>query len=234
MTKLMRRSVWSLAVLSLAALFFSPAFAHGQSAGLVSSILNRMERNRQSLRSLRAAISMERYNSQIRDADRYTGTVLYLPGSGRNARVRVDWRSPQNEILVVNDGKYTLFRPRLNMAYVGNANSSRSKVSNVLGFGLNVSRREIESRFQTPEYLGEETLWGGVRATHLKLVPKGRASFKHAEIWVDESGMPVQVKVVEKNDDATTVRLTNLQRNVSISPDEFRLQLGSDVKKVQS
>ncbi|CDM64963.1 LolA family protein [Pyrinomonas methylaliphatogenes] len=229
----MKRS--SLALIASFLIFtIAPPLAQAQKSGLVNSILNRMEQNRRSLRSLRASISMERYNAQIRDVDRYAGTVIYLPGSGRNARVRVEWNSPQHEILVVSDGKYTLFRPRLNTAYVGNANSTRSKVANVLGFGLNVSRRELESRFHEPEYMGEETLWGGVHTVHLKLVPKGQANFKHAEIWVDDSGMPIQVKVVEKNDDSTTVRLTNLQRNVRLSPDEFRLRLGPEVKKIQS
>lgn len=210
-----------------------PSRASAQSAGLVSSIINRMERNRRDLRTLRASISMEKYNAQIRDSDKSTGTVIYMPATGRNSYVRVDWRSPQQETLAVADGKYTLFRPRLKMAYVGEANSNRNKVSGVLGFGLNVSSQQLKSRYEAPQYLGEETLWGGVRTTHLKLVPKGGAGYRYAEIWVDSDGMPVQTKVVEKNDDTTTVRLSNVQRNINIPKDEFRLDLPSDVKKVR-
>ncbi len=207
--------------------------ANAQGAGLVTSIINRMERNRAGLRSLRASITMEKWNSQIRDKDDYKGVVIYMPGSGQNTSVRVDWRSPQQEVLAVADGKYTLFRPRLGMAYEGSANSSRNKVSGVLGFGLNISRQQLASKFET-QYVGEETLWGGVRTSHLKLVPKGGAGYRHAEIWVDSDGMPVQTKVVEKNDDATTIRLLDVQRNARLSADEFRLQLPSDVKRVRS
>jgi len=39
--------------------------------------------------------------------------------------------------------------------------------------------------------------------------------------------------VVEKNDDSTTVRLTNVQRNARVSSDEFRLDLPSDIKRVR-
>ena len=99
---------------------------NGQTAGLVSSVLNRMERNRQSLKSLRAGISMEKYNAQLRDAESYQGIVMYVPAAGREASVRIEWRSPQHEILAVNNGKYTLFRPRLSMAYVGNSKSNRA------------------------------------------------------------------------------------------------------------
>lgn len=208
--------------------------AEAQSAGLVSSIINRMERNRRDLRSLRAEISMEKYNAQIGDNDNYQGAVIYMPAAGRNANVRVDWQRPQHETLVVTDGKFTLFRPRLNMAYVGNASSGRTKVSGVLGFGLNVTKQQLASRFEQPQILGQETLRGDVQTWHMKLVPKSGAGYKYVEIWVDEQGMPVQTKVVEQNDDATTVRLSNVQRNVQIASDEFRLQLDSSVKKVRS
>lgn len=230
-----RLALYSLVLLVLvaAAVITSPP-SHAQGAGLVSSIINRMERNRRDLRSLRAEISMEKYNAQIGDKDEYRGAVIYLPGGSRNANVRVDWQRPHRETLVVTDGKFTLFRERLNMAYVGNANSSQNKVSGVLGFGLNVTKQQLASRYEQPQILGQETLWGGVQTWHMKLVPKAGANYKYVEIWVAEDGMPVQTRMVEKNDDATTVRLSNVQRNVQVASDEFRLQLDSNVKKVRS
>src|SRR5512134_2713406 len=87
----------------------SPATVNAQSAGLVSSVLNRLEKNRASLKSLRAGINMEKYNSQLGTKDTSTGVVLYIPGAGRNASVRLEWKSPQHEVLAVQDGKYVLF-----------------------------------------------------------------------------------------------------------------------------
>jgi outer membrane lipoprotein-sorting protein len=198
--------------------------SHGQSAGLVSSVLNRMERNRQSLKSLRAGISMEKYNAQVRVADKSTGTVAYLPATGREASVRIEWKSPQHEILAVSNGKYTLCRPRLNMCYVGlSKRSDRSKAGGILEM-MYMSKQQLEARFQPVQDVREETLWGDISTIHLTLVPKGNASFKYAEIWVDSSGMPVQTKIVEKNDDATTMRLTGMERNPKIPADEFDLK----------
>ena len=222
-----------LAVLAVGLIAGSPKATSGQSAGLVSSVLNRMERNRASLKSLKASLSMEKYNAQLRDADRYNGVVLYMPASGRDASVRIEWQSPQHEILAVSNGKYTLFRPRLNMAYVGSSNSSRNKAGGVLGM-MYMTRQQLEARFQPVQDVREETLWGGVSTIHLTLVPKGNESFKYAEIWVDSSGMPVQTKIVEKNGDATTMRLSAMERNARISNDEFNLKLDSNVKIVKS
>jgi len=219
--------VSSLAVLS-------PNTARGQGAGLVSAVLNRMERNRQDLRTLRAGISMEKYNAQLRDSDQFNGVILYEPSGAREASVRIEWQSPQHEILAVSNGKYTLYRPRLNMAYTGSSKSQKVKTgSGGLLSLVYMSRQELENRFQPVQDVREETLWGGVSTIHLKLTPKGHASFKYAEIWVDGAGMPVQTKIVEKNDDATTVRLTGLERNVRISSDEFQVKLDSNVKIVK-
>ena len=210
----------------------SPKAVSAQSAGLVSSVLNNMERNRHSLRSLRASLSMEKYNAQLRDSEQYSGVVLYIPGSGRDASVRIEWQKPQHEILAVSNGQYTLFRPRLNVAYKGSSKSSKNKAGGVLEM-MYMTKQQLEARFQPVKDVREETLWGGVKTTHVTLVPKGNASFKYAEIWVDSSGMPVQTKIVEKNDDATTMRLSSLERNLKISADEFSVKLDSNVKIVK-
>jgi outer membrane lipoprotein-sorting protein len=39
--------------------------------------------------------------------------------------------------------------------------------------------------------------------------------------------------VVEKNDDSTTIRLTNMEKNAGISPEAFSLKLDSSVKIVK-
>lgn len=220
----------AVALLLIGITVSSPTNTKAQGAGFVSSLLNRMERNRQSLKSLRASVDMVKYNAQIGDEDKYKGVVLYIPAAGRNAYVRVDWSSPQKETLAVADGKFTLFRPRLKMAYQGKAGTGRGKSGVAFEF-LNMSRQQLASRYDL-QPMGEETLWGGISTTHVKLVPKGGASFKWAEAWIDASGMPVQTKVIEKNDDSTTVRLTNLQRNATISLDEFFLKLDSNIKIV--
>jgi outer membrane lipoprotein-sorting protein len=223
-----------LVLLAGASIVSSPKATNGQSAGLVSSVLNRMERNRQSLRSLKATLSMEKYNAQLRDKENYTGWVLYVPAAGRDASVRIEWQRPQHEILAVSKGQYTLFRPRLNQAIVGKSGSvkGRGGAGGILEL-MYMSKQQLEAKFQPVQDVREETLWGGVSTIHLTLVPKGNASFKYAEIWVDSSGMPVQTKIVEKNDDATTMRLSSMERNLKISNDEFSVKLDSNVKIVK-
>lgn len=224
----------SLLVLVLGTItIVTPGKANGQSAGLVSSVLNSMEKNRAGLKSLRAGISMEKYNSQLRNAERWNGVVLYVPASGRAASVRIEWSSPAKEILAVANGKYKLFNPRRGTLIEGKTGpNSKAGAGSVLEM-MYMSKQQLETRFQPFKDVREETLWGNVSTIHLTLVPKGNASFKYAEIWVDSSGMPVQTKIVEKNDDATTLRLSAMEKNVKISPDEFNIKLEPGVKIIK-
>jgi outer membrane lipoprotein-sorting protein len=212
----------------------SPAPANAQSAGLVSSVLNRLEKNRASLKSLRAGVNMEKYNSQLGTKDTLTGVVMYIPGAGRNASVRLEWKSPQHEVLSVKDGKYVLFRPRLGIAYTGKSSEKNSKNASGIIDMMYMSKQQLEAKFQPLQDVREETLWGGISTIHLTLVPKGNASYKYAEIWIDASGMPVQSKIVEKNDDATTMRLVSIEKNARISADDIPVKLDSNVKIVKS
>jgi hypothetical protein len=43
----------------------------------------------------------------------------------------------------------------------------------------------------------------------------------------------VQTKIVEKNGDATTMRLSGMERNAKISTDDFNLKLDSTVKIIK-
>ncbi|HST51217.1 MAG TPA: outer membrane lipoprotein carrier protein LolA [Pyrinomonadaceae bacterium] len=225
-----------VAALLLASTAFVLRPAQAQGPGLVSGILNKMERNRRELHSLRAAMTMQKWNAQIHEEEMSRGEVQYVAAQGRNANVRVDWTSPARELLAVSNGKYTLYRPRLNQAMVGTTASLKGnpgKVNGVLGFGLNASGAQIKSQYNV-EVAGDGTLYdGGPHVWYLKFTPK-TASGKFTEVWVDDSGMPVQTRVTEPNGDSTLVRLTNIERNANVPPDAFDPKLPPDVKIVKS
>ena len=209
--------------------------ANAQSAGLVSSILGRMEKNGRSLKTLRANITMWKYNAQLREEDAYQGIVLYIPGPGgsRAAFMRLEWTSPQHETLAISKGSYMFYRPRLNTVIVGTTGSVKEAKNNDVLQLMGMSATQLRTRFGDLQDVRDETLGGGVWTQHFRVTPKGAASYKYIEVWVDKEGFPVQTKMVEKNDDATTVRLTNVQKNQTISPAEFILNLDASVKRVK-
>jgi outer membrane lipoprotein-sorting protein len=218
-----------------ASLSVAPPAARAQGPGLISSILNKMDRNRRSLGSMRAAITMQKYNAQLRDADTYTGEVQYVAAKGRDANVRVDWARPVQEVLAVSGGQYTLYRPRLKQAFQGATKNAgqKGKAGNVLGFALNMTSAQAKNQFNV-ELVGEGELYkGSPHVWWLKLVPRGNAGYQFAEVWVTDDGMPIQTRVTERNGDATTVRLTNIQRNPAIPGDTFTVPLPPGTKIVK-
>src|SRR5258706_7996409 len=112
----MMKKLFSISLIAgLALAMYLPATPAGAQAGLISSMYTRMQRSQQSLKTLRANISMQKYNSQLRDKDEYNGMIFYIPGPGgsRASMLRLEWTSPQHETLTVANGSYALYRPRL-------------------------------------------------------------------------------------------------------------------------
>lgn len=192
-----------------------------------TAVLQMVEKNYGSLKSLKAGISMVKYNAQTRESDQYEGVFHYLPGKGRSGNLRLDWQRPAQEVISVKDGKYTYYRARINTAYTGKTAQAAKKDSGALNF-LSMSGSQLRAAYNV-QYGGTETLWGNVPTYKLNMTPKAKSSYKYAEVWVDGNGMPVQVKITQNNDDATIVRIYSIERNSDFG-DVFALQLPAGTK----
>lgn len=202
--------------------------------GIVNEILARMDAHNKTLTSLRANVTMVKENAQLGGAlDTTEGTTIYLPQSGKNPLVRIDWVSPKESLAVI-DKQYVIYRPALSQAYTGNTANARgnAKAGGALAF-MNMSKAQLKQNYAI-KYLGEATVKGGVKTWHLEMTPNARTSYKSAEIWVDGNGMPIQSKVIEHNNDSTTVLLSNLEKNVKLNRSQFKVNLPSDTKIIKS
>ena len=196
-------------------------------------ILNRMEVNRNAMKTLRSKVTMVKYNAQLKESDTNQGTSIFMPTKGRDALVRIDWTKPVEETLAVVNGKYVFYRPRLKQAIVGNAKDAKGngKANGALSF-MNMSKDQLKANY-TIKYLGQEKVSGDVPTWRLELTPKKATSFKMAELWVDGNGMPIQAKVVESNNDTTTVLLSDFEKNTKINLSQFEVKLPKDTKIVK-
>jgi outer membrane lipoprotein-sorting protein len=228
------KSFTRLSLAAIAVIVFFNAFAVSETKAQFAQqeILNRMDRHNKALQSLRSNVKMVKYNNQLKETDVTEGATTYLPSKGREAYVRIDWTKPAEEMLVVRNGQYMLYRKRLNQVITGKVKDAQGsgKANNALAF-MNMSKAQLKANYSI-KYLGEETVSNGVKTARLELVPKQATSYKLAEIWVDADGMPIQAKVVENNNDTTTVMLSNLQKNISINANVFDPKLPKDVRKV--
>lgn len=222
-----------LAAAALVLFFNVFAVTETKAQGGVDQILKKMDEHYKSLASLRSDVTMVKYDSLLQESDKYEGTTMYLPAKGRDAFVRIDWVKPAQEVLSVVNGKYVIYRPRLNQALTGSTKNATGsgKANSALAF-MNMSRAQLKANY-TIRYMGQENVSGGIPTWHLELTPKTKQNYKLADLWVDGNGMPIQAKVTENNNDTTTVLLTKLQKNVTINGKDFEVSLPKDVKVVK-
>jgi outer membrane lipoprotein-sorting protein len=219
--------------MAIALTFVLGGFAATETNAQINEILKRMDEHYKVLKSLQANVARETFNSQLGETDKMSGTISLLPGKGRSFSFRLDWSQPRNEIISVVNGQYVAFNPGIKRAYTGSSDSQKvqEKGGNALRF-MSMSKEEIKANYDV-EYLGQETIGGGIPTWHLKLTPKAKTNYKFADIWVDGNGMPLQGRITQLNNDTDSILLTNLRKNVSIKADVFKVSLpkGTEVVK---
>lgn len=206
---------------------------NAQGGGALNEVLKRMEAHRSSLTSLKTSVKMVKYNPQLDESETTQGSATYLPAKGRDALIRVDWTKPRKETLSVVNKKYVLYVPDLKQAITGNASEAKGngKANNLFSF-VDMSKDELKSKYDI-KYHGEEKVAGSTPTWHLELTPKSASPFASADLWVDGNGMPVQIKITEKNKDTTTIQLSGIQKNITINAKVFKVDLPKGTKIIE-
>lgn len=194
-----------------------------------------MEKRLKSLKTLSAKIEMEKYNVQLDESDKIEGTFIFMSGkSSTDFSARIDWERPVVENISVIKNEYILFRPRLNQVIIGKLSNmlNRPNLGNVFGF-FNLSAAQLKESYSF-RILGEKKkLKNGIKTTHLELTPKNPTIYRTAEIWIDKKGLPIQIKVTEKNRDTTTVLLKEFKRNKKIDLKRFAISYPKNTRIIR-
>lgn len=227
MKNLLRYSL--AAVFAMSFLFVVDASAQGE----LGKVLRRIEAHNKNLTTMRAGLTWAKENTQLGETDTKSGDLMYAKRPGKDALVRIDWTRPV-EIISIGDGKYVLLQPGNKIAYTGSvkdAQKGQTKAASALSF-MTMSKAQLDANFE-PQYIGQGTLSDGTQVAHLKLMPKGKASFQWAELWVDVDGMPRQTKIVETNKDVSTFLITKPAKNTPLKKSDFEVSIpsGTDIKK---
>jgi outer membrane lipoprotein-sorting protein len=219
--------------IAIALTFVFSAFAVSETNAQINKVLTLMDSHYKALQTLQSSITMAKYNSQLDETDMSQGSVWYVPASNKEKMaIRLDWDKPTVEYLAVTKGRYILYRPRLKQAYVGTVDKAKgnSTVAGPLSF-MSMSKAELNKNYSVV-YIGKEKLSDGSWTAHLELTPRAAQKYKLADIWIDDDGMPLQAKIVEKNNDSTTVLLTDLVKNKTIDGSIFTIELPPNVKPI--
>ena len=218
---------------AIALTFILSAFGATSANAQINEILKRMDDHYKALKSLQANVTRVQLNSQLGEEDTSSGTISLLPGKGRDFSMRLDWTQPKPETISVVNGQYVAYNPGISQAWTGNSGSKtlNDKGGNALKV-MSMSKEEIKANYDV-QYLGQESISGGIPTWHLKLTPKTSANYKFVDLWVDGNGMPLQGKITQPNNDTDSILLTNLKKNVSIPGSIFKVSLPKGTKIVK-
>lgn len=188
--------------------------------GPLGQILNRMEVHNKSLDTVQANVTMKKYNPQLDETDIYTGSTSYIPKTSKIAKgklyMRLDWVKPAVEQVAIIGDDYKLYKPSINQLYIGKVGKAKTSAGagNALGF-MSMSKDQLKANYNV-QFIAQENIEGGIPTWRLLLTPKTATTYKSAELWVDGNGMPMQAKIIEQNNDTTTVTLANVRKNEKI------------------
>lgn len=219
-----------------AAVFSGIGFVEVNAQSPIRDVLNRMDKHYKALQTLQAGVSRRQANPQVGTSDDSSGKVVLVPGKkGRDdVSVRLNWTKPREETLLVYKGKYQLYVPNIQTSYEGTTKSQKLGKSGggVLSM-MTMSEAERKANFEVPLYEGKETL-NGKEVFHIKLKPKTKQAFKFAELWVDNDGMPMQVKIVMPNGETDTLQFSGVKRNETVNASVFnKIKTASGTKVVK-
>jgi outer membrane lipoprotein-sorting protein len=225
----------SLSLCGLWLFIFSVSATEAKSQNVLGEILRRMDEHNKVLQSLKADLTMVKYDFGLKIADPpMIGRMQYLAKSkeAKNKRwVRIDWTSTDEHIsLIGND--YVLYSARLPQVIKGSSQNSKGtpKVSNALGF-INMSKAEIKANYSIT-YLGEEKIKDGTPTWHVQLIPNRPIEYKLTDLWIDKDGIPRQVKTTQLNNDWIAVLISNIKENKSVSLESFKIDYPKSIKPI--
>ncbi|MGH9803426.1 MAG: LolA family protein [Blastocatellia bacterium] len=196
---------------------------------ILTGILNKMENAHKQMKSLKADLIQEKVNPQIGSKDSDYGSLIYKPASGKDkGKLRIDYTKPGVRTLSVIGENFTFYEPNLKQAMKSTVSKASKGKTGAQLVGLDGSLKALLNNYNM-DIVGDAPV-NGQTATILRLLPKSKGDFASIDIWVSQSGLPVQWKMVERNGDYTVITLKNTQVNTNIADSAFVINLPGGTK----
>lgn len=212
-------------------LILSMAMVAGADPTTPETVLARMREAQKDLASLQAQITQVKSYPQLGFEDPEEKGRVYVERGKKETRFRLDIDEPERRVMLVAEGSYTLYQPRIKQAVMGKVGAAGNK-SLFTGI-LTGSRESMEALERDYE---AESLPEDDELHHLRFVAKPGAAVycKEIELWLDaERFVPFRQTCLEANQSLITFTLGEIEINQKIDPSLFDLELPADVERVQ-
>jgi outer membrane lipoprotein-sorting protein len=229
------RKLW-ICVALLAAIAMLPLHSHAAKAQSTKwntdSILDQLDNEAKSFRSLTADIDRTKVTVVVNDKSTESGQILVR----HDDKMRIDFTKPDPRTILRIGNDLFLYNPKINQLEEYDLSKRRSLVDQFLLLGFGTSGNALKKSF-LPVLLGEEII-DNRKTLKLELTPKSddvRNEVSKIQIWIDEATwLPDQQQFFETGSgDYLIIHYTNVVRNANISDNSFKQKWPKDVSRVK-
>jgi outer membrane lipoprotein-sorting protein len=193
------------------------------------TILQQLDLNAQSFRSLTADVTRIKVTVIVNDRSAETGKIWV-----RGENMRLEITSPDVRTILRRGDKLYIFTSGLKRVEEYDLGKHRDMVDQFLQLGFGTSGSALQKPYLVT-WLADTTL-DNRKVAWLELTPKSdevRKQFTKIQLWVDEnSWLPVEQKFFETgSDDYFEVHYSNMERNPKIDDSRFKPDWPAGTKK---
>ncbi len=210
-----------------------PAYGVASESLTLEQILIKIDERGKTLRAMSSVIIQKRWTDILEEFDEGEKGKFYFLREQGKVYLRKDISQPQENTLVIREGKVLFYQPRIKQVQSYDLGQRRNRAEFLLlGFG---SDKDALKETYDIRLLKKEEIEG--RETYsLELVPKSEkvsAYFSAIVIWVDSTlWVPIQQKLMEPTQDFLLIRFQDIRLNPKMRKSHFELKLPKDVTVV--
>ncbi len=222
---------WWLSAVAVA-LATGLAGAQAKLAWNLESVLQQLDRESKSFRSLTAQIERTKVTVVVNDSSTETGQVWMR----RDNKMRIELNPPDNRTVLVSGDTLYLYTPGLKRVEEFDLGKHKTQLDKFLFLGFGTSAGDLKGDYILT-LQGESTMEGR-KVLLLELTPKKdevRAHFSRIHLWIDQATwLPFQQRLFETGSgDYTTIRYANVMRNPRIPDSRFKPDWPKGTNKIK-
>lgn len=191
----------------------------------LSAVLARLDAAAPSFSGVTAQMT-EITHTAVLNEDTTDKGLFRMQRHGKEVRALVDFSGEKDKrVLFFADRSAHVYYPNLNLVQVYDLGSQSKLIDEYLLLGFGVSGKDLQKAYNI-QVLGTEAV-NGKNTSRLELIPKDPATREQlvkAEIWIPEdSALPVQQKIYQKNGNFTLVQYSDLRLTPSSDKQPLKL-----------
>jgi len=219
-------------VAALAGTAFALAAPQARTGWTLDSLLQQLDRESKSFRSLTANIERTKVTVVVNDKSTETGMIWMR----RDNKLRIELAPPDKRTVLVSGDTLYVFNPGLKRVEEFDLGKHKTQLDKFLFLGFGTSAGDLKGDYiPTPQ--GETTL-DNRKVLLLELTPKKdevRVHFSRILLWIDQATwLPVQQRLFETGSgDYTTIKYSNVQKNTPIPNSRFSPNWPKGTQKIK-